>query len=151
MIFLFKGDSADERFGREIKFNLDIPSSIDTTGCSVVFSLNGIVASAILSNGEAVVSLTAEQTKAWDYGVGYASLALSDGSNIRTVTNTLAVSVTDSVKEMDDATNTIDITIPVGWEEALKGVSWDAGGTIGSLRDFLSRVGAVLGATVTTR
>lgn len=149
MITMFKGDSMTSRFGRELSF--EVTTDLDTTGCSVMFTLNGVSAVAALSNGRAVVELTAAQTEGLYYGTGYAAVALTDGTNIRTIANTIPVRVTDSVADMDNATNTIDISIAPDWSKALEGVNWNAGGSIGALRDFLARVGSALGASVTAR
>lgn len=149
MITIFKGDSATSRFGRQLNFVVE--TTLDTSGCSVRFSLNGIVAEAQLVGTDATVQLTAEQTDKLDYGIGFADIALIAGDNVCTVKNDIAVWVTDCVGDVSGGCNTVDIRLKGSWDDALDGVSWDAGGTIGSLRDFLSRVGAVLGASVTTR
>lgn len=149
MITIFRGDSMTSRFGRSLTF--EVETDLDTSGVSVVFSLNGIDAVASLLDGRATVTLTAEQTAQLNYGTGYASISFVAGQDVRTVTNSIPVRVTDSVEEMDGATNTISVTLAPDWSEALKGVNWDAGGSIGALRDFLARIGSALGATVTAR
>ena len=149
MITLLKGDSATSRFGRQLNFVVD--TTLDTSGCSVRFSLNGIVAEAELVGSDATVQLSVEQTEKLDYGVGFAAIALVAGENVCTVKNDIAVRVTDCVADVSGGGNTVDIRLKGSWDDALEGVSWDAGGSIGSLREFLSRVGAVLGASVTTR
>lgn len=149
MITLLKGDSATSRFGRQLRFT--ITTSLDTTGCSVRFSMNGIVADAQFDGTDAVVELSAEQTSLLRFGVGFASIALVAGANICTIKNDLAVKVTDCISEVEDASNSATIEITNAWQKALEGVNWNAGGSIGSLRDFLARVGAALGASVVAR
>lgn len=126
-----------------------VSTTLDTTGCSVRFSMNGIVVDAQLSGTDASVSLTSEQTSKLDYGVGFASIALVAGEDVCTLKNDVPVCVTDCVGDVSGE-NTISIGMKGSWENALDGVSWDSSGSIGSLREFLSRVGAVLGASVTT-
>lgn len=149
MIFLLKGDSASSRFGRELRFVVE--TSLDTSGCAVRFSLNGVVADAQLVGTNATVQLTAAQTAQLEYGTGFAAIAIVAGNDVCTVKNDLPVCVTDNVGDVMSGANTVDISLKGSWEDALDGVHWDAGGSIGALRDFLSRVGSVLGASVTTR
>lgn len=149
MITLFKGDSATSRFGRELTFTID--TTLDTTGCSVLFAINGVEAQAQFNGSEAVVSLTAQQVGSLEYGTGFASLALVAGTDRYTLKNDIAVTVTDCVADVQGSSNTIDITMAGAWENALDGVDWNAGGSIASLRDFLARVGVALGASVTAR
>lgn len=151
MIKIFKGDSMTDRFGRMITFKLN--TTLDTDGCSIVFRIAGLMkAVALDADNNASLSLTKEETAQLNYGDGYASIMITDGDNLRTVTNTLWVRVTDSVEELNEGENAVSISlVEPDWQRALDGVSWDSGASIGSLRDFLAVVGTALGAKVEAR
>lgn len=152
MIKIFRGDSMTDRFGRVITFKLE--TSLDVSGCSIVFRVAGLM-KAVALNSEtkiATLELSANETEQLQYGDGYASILITDEQNIRTITNTLWVRVTDSVEDFEDTENAVNISlVEPDWQKALDGVSWDSGASIGSLRDFLAVVGTALGAKVEAR
>lgn len=149
MITIFRGDSADSRFNRELSFS--VVTDLNTDGVEVVFSINGVECSAELVGATAKVSISAEQTKRLEYGIGYASVALRAGDSVRTITNDIPVRVTDRVADVDGTENTLEVNIMGAFKNALTGETWDAGGSIASLRDFLARIGSLMGASVKAR
>lgn len=153
------GDSTDAIGASPIV--LTIHTKLDLTGCTIIFSFLGFeqrFTELEKDENDDVhlgISMTATQTASLPLGFQFASVFITDGSNnTRTLMDNILVLVTDSAEIAYGANNNMTININMN-DEAIKtilsGQSWDAGGTIGSLRDFLAKIGEALGATVTER
>lgn len=149
MITILKGDAYSDRFGRSLEFTIE--THLDTMGCAAMFNLYGVIGMSPIVDKTAKIQLTSEQTKKMDFGMGYASIALVADGEVYTLKNDISVLVTDSMSDVEGAENSITVDMKCAWDKVLQGVNWDAGGSIGSLRDFLARVGTALGASVVVR
>lgn len=153
------GDSTDAIGASPIV--LTIHTKLDLTGCTIIFSFLGFeqrFTELEKDENDDVhlgISMTATQTASLPLGFQFATVSITDGSNnTRTLVDDILVLITDSAEVAYGANNNMTININMN-DEAIKtllsGQSWDAGGTIGSLRDFLAKIGKALGATVTER
>lgn len=149
MITILKGDVYSDRFGRSLEFTIE--THLDTMGCAAMFNLYGVIGMSPIVDKTAKIQLTSEQTKKMDFGMGYASIALVAEGEVYTLKNDIPVLVTDSMSDVEGVANSITVDMKGAWDKALHGVNWDAGSSIASLRDFLARIGTVLGASVVAR
>ena len=141
---ILKGDSVCDRFANTLAVSIE--TDLNTDGCSAVLAFGGWSGTAEIANGQAVFTFTKEQTERFMYGDYYATISLTDGTNLVTVADGIIVSVTDSPVE---AALPNEVTVsPTG---LLRGERWDETDTIASLREFLAKIGTALGATVQRR
>lgn len=154
------GDSSDAIGLSPITITLK--TELDLTGCTLTFSFLGFSQTFSTftkdDDGNIVltINMTSEQTSQFPLGFQKASVSISDGNdNIRTLIDNILVLVTDSAEVAYGSNNNMVITINLDDSSTvrhlLNGQSWNAGGTIGSLRDFLAKIGEALGANITER
>lgn len=132
-------------------------TELDLEGCAIIFSFLGFTKKFenLQKDEHGVVTMTiymsAEQTSEFPLGFQYASIIIEDSQGKRfTLTDDILVLVTDDTEEAKTG-NTIIVEVHGGTDAStlLNGVSWNEGGTIGSLREFLAKVGRALGANIT--
>lgn len=141
---ILRGDSVSDRFANTLA--VDVETDLNTEGCSAVLAFGGWSGTSELVDGRAVFTFTKEQTERFEYGDYYATISLTDGTNLVTVADGIIVSVTDSPAEA-----AYPNSATVKPECLLNGVRWDETDTIASLREFLAKIGVALGATVQRR
>lgn len=136
---------------------IGLKTELDIEGCTFVFSFLGFEQrfTDLQKDDEGVVhmtvNMTAQQTAKFPLGLQYATVWIEDEEGKRfTLTDDILVLVTIDADEAKSG-NTIVIEIHGGGDAStlLNGVSWSEGGSIGSLREFLAKVGRALGADIT--
>ena len=147
MIKIFKGDDTDFK-GRVLRLSFGA-DGLDLTGCKAELSFCGIVKEIECGGGcEFILALSAAETAALPIGVHFATLRLIDGEGRRiTVSNTIRVSVTDSVAAVYGDTfgvNTLTVALP----KVMAGETFDLGGSNGDVRQFLASLAERFGAKV---
>lgn len=135
---------------------IKVKTDLDLNGCKIIFRFLGFEQTFTTFEKDQEddtyhlqISMTSAQTAKMPLGYQNASIDIIDSNNrSRTLDNSILVLVTDSTSVAYDIKNTVSVGIPASIATLLAGKSFDEGGTIGEMRDFVGEIGKALGATV---
>lgn len=154
-IVIFSGDDTDALGLNPI--TIKVETTLDLTGCKIIFKFLGFeqTFTTFVKDPEddfynLQISMTSEQTRSFPLGYQNATIEIIDTNDrTRTLNNSVLVLVTDDTEKAYNIKNTVSVGVPASIATLLAGKSWDEGGTIRSMRDFLGEVGKALGADIT--
>ena len=138
---------------------ISINTALELTGCKIVFSFLGFTQTFtddqfVVEDGKVKLTVTIDKNASASFPLGYqfASVSITDTNNKnRMLNNKILTLVTNNTDLAYGVKNSVDVVIPTSFSHILDGETWNAGDTIGSLRDLVGKIAKALGADVTPR
>lgn len=156
-IVIMQGDDSNA-IGLE-PITISVATPLDLTGCEIVFSFLGFTqkftdSEFTVEDGKVKLTVTIDKTVSASFPLGFqfasVSITDTDGKN-RMLNNKILTLVTNNPAFAYGINNNVDVVVPTSFAHVLDGETWNAGDSIGSMRDIVGKIAKALGADVTPR